>query len=77
MGQVTKICNNMIAGVTTLAVSEALVMGEKLGVDRQILYDVISTSTGRSHIFNNSCPIPGPVPTAASSNEFNPDLPQN
>ncbi|NKC10946.1 MAG: 3-hydroxyisobutyrate dehydrogenase [Gammaproteobacteria bacterium] len=72
MGQVTKICNNMIAGVTTLAVSEALVMGEKLGVDRQILYDVISTSTGRSHIFNNACPMPGPLPCAASSNGFKP-----
>ena len=72
MGQVTKICNNMIAGVTTLAVSEAMVMGEKLGVDRQILYDVISTSTGSSYILNKSCPMPGPVPTSAASNGFKP-----
>ena len=71
-GQVTKICNNMIAGITLLAASEALTMGEKLGVDRKILYDVISTSTGASHIFNNSCPLPGPVPGAASSNDYKP-----
>jgi 3-hydroxyisobutyrate dehydrogenase len=71
-GQVTKICNNMIVGVTMLAASEALVMGEKLGVDRQTLYDVISTSTGASYIFNNSCPLPGPVATSASSNGYKP-----
>ena len=72
MGQVTKICNNMIAGVTTLAVSEAMVMGEKLGVDRQTLYDVISTSTGASYILNNCCSMPGPVPTCPASNDFKP-----
>ena len=72
MGQVTKICNNMLVGVTTLAVSEALVMGEKLGVDRQTLYDVISTSTGSCYMLNKSCPMPGPVPTSPSSNGFKP-----
>jgi len=71
-GQVTKICNNMIAGITLLAASEALTMGEKLGVDRQILYDVISTSTGASFIFNNTCPLPGPVASAASNNNYKP-----
>ena len=50
-----------------LAAAEALVMGEKLGVDRKVLYDVIATSTGRSYSLERSCPIPGPVPTAPSS----------
>jgi 3-hydroxyisobutyrate dehydrogenase len=72
MGQATKICNNMIAGVTFVAVAEAFTLGERLGVDRQVLYDVISTSTGSSHILNNSCPVPGPVPTSAASNGFRP-----
>lgn len=71
-GQVTKICNNMLAGIQTMAVSEAFVMGEKLGVDRKILYDVISTSTGNSYMLSNACPMPGPVPTSASSNGFKP-----
>lgn len=71
-GQVTKICNNMIAGITALAAAEAMTMGEKLGVDRQVLYDVISTSSGASFIFNNACPLAGPVPTAASSNDYKP-----
>ena len=72
MGQVTKICNNMIAGVTIAAVSEAMVMGERLGVDRQVLYDVITTSTGNSYVLEKMCPMPGPVPTSASSNGFKP-----
>ena len=72
LGQVTKICNNMVAGATFVAVSEAFVLGEKLGVTRQTLYDVLSTSTARSTVLNDSCPLPGPVPTAASTNGFKP-----
>jgi 3-hydroxyisobutyrate dehydrogenase len=71
-GQVTKICNNMVAGITALAVAEAFVMGEKLGVQRQTLYDVLSTSTASSVILNKLCPMPGPVPGSASSNGFKP-----
>ena len=71
-GQVTKICNNMVAGVTTLAVAEAFVMGEKLGVSRQTLYDVMSTSSAGSFILSKMCPVPGPVPGSASSNGFKP-----
>lgn len=71
-GQVVKICNNMIAGIITLATSEAFVMGEKLGVDRQVLFDVISTSTGSSRILEGSCPLPGALPGSPSSNAFKP-----
>ena len=71
-GQVVKICNNMIAAIATLATSEAFVMGEKLGVDRQVLFDVISTSTGSSRILEIGCPLPGPLPASPSSNGFKP-----
>lgn len=71
-GQVVKICNNMMAGINVLAICEAFVMGEKLGVDRQVLFDVISTSTGSSWMLEKSCPLPGPVATAASTNGFKP-----
>jgi 3-hydroxyisobutyrate dehydrogenase len=47
-------------------------MGEKLGVDRQTLYDVLSTSTANSVILNRMCPMPGPVAGSASSNGFRP-----
>jgi 3-hydroxyisobutyrate dehydrogenase len=72
LGQVTKICNNMLAGINSLAAAEVMVMGERLGVSRQTLYDVISTSTGRTFIFENSNPMPGVVPTSPSSNDFKP-----
>jgi 3-hydroxyisobutyrate dehydrogenase len=71
-GQVVKICNNMVAGVISLATAEAFVMGEKLGVDRQTLFDVLSTSSASSFILSKMCPMPGPVPTSASSNGFKP-----
>jgi 3-hydroxyisobutyrate dehydrogenase len=71
-GQVTKICNNMVAGITALAVSEAFVLGETLGVGRQTLYDVMSTSSAGSFILSKMCPLPGPVPNAASSNGYKP-----
>lgn len=71
-GQVVKICNNMIAGIVTLATSEAFIMGEKLGVDRQVLFDVISTSTGSSRILEMACPLPGALPGTPSSDGFKP-----
>lgn len=71
-GQATKICNNMLAGINALACSEAMVLGERLGVSADVLYNVISTSSGRSFYFETSNPMPGVVPTAPSSNNFKP-----
>lgn len=71
-GQVVKICNNMIAAIATLATSEAFIMGEKLGVERQVLFDVISTSTGSTRILEMGCPLPGPLLASPSSNDFKP-----
>ncbi|MCH9673928.1 MAG: 3-hydroxyisobutyrate dehydrogenase, partial [Gammaproteobacteria bacterium] len=72
LGQVTKICNNMVAGITTLAVCEAFVMGETLGVDRSVLYDVLSTSSGGSTILKDVNPMPGVIAGAPASNDFKP-----
>jgi 3-hydroxyisobutyrate dehydrogenase len=69
-GQVTKICNNMVAGVTQVALAEAFVLGEALGVERQTLFDVMSTSSANSFVLNNLCPAPGPVKKAPSSNGY-------
>lgn len=71
-GQVTKICNNMVAGIANLAAAEAFVMGEALGVDRKVLYDVLSTSTANSFILEKANPMPGVLPNSASSNGFKP-----
>ena len=71
-GQVTKICNNMIAGITALACSEAFVLGETLGVDRKTLYDVISTSSGNSAVLNMMCPVSGVTNNAPANNDYKP-----
>lgn len=71
-GQVTKICNNMIAGITALACSEAFVLGEALGVDRKTLFDVISTSSGNSAVLNMMCPVSGATEKAPANDGYKP-----
>ncbi len=71
-GQVTKICNNMIAGITALACSEAFVLGETLGVDRKTLFNVISTSSGNSAVLNMMCPVSGVTSNAPANNDYKP-----
>ena len=72
MGQAAKICNNMVAGISFVALSESFVMGEKLGLDRQTLFDVMSTSTANSWVLEHACPAPGPVPASPSSRDYQP-----
>src|SRR4029079_4883397 len=69
-GQVAKICNNMILGVSMIAVSEAFVLGEKLGLSHQALFDVASTSSGQCWSLTSYCPVPGPVPASPANNNY-------
>jgi len=71
-GQVAKICNNMILGVSMIAVSEAFVLGEKLGLSHQALFDVASASSGQCWSLTSYCPVPGPVPASPANNEYKP-----
>ncbi len=71
-GQAAKICNNMILGATMIATCEAFVLGEKLGLTPQALFDVVSTSSGQSWSTTAYCPVPGPVPAAPSNNGYKP-----
>ncbi|MGO2540860.1 MAG: NAD(P)-binding domain-containing protein, partial [Specibacter sp.] len=61
-GQAAKVCNNMILGVSMIAVSEAFVLGEKLGLTHQALYDVAANASGQCWALTTNCPVPGPVP---------------
>ena len=72
MGQAAKICNNMLAGINLVAAAEAMTLGQNLGLDAKVLYDVVTTSTGNSYILQNSCPVPGVVPTAPVNRDFKP-----
>lgn len=71
-GQAVKICNNMILGVHQIAIAEAMVLGERLGLDPQAFFDVVSNSTGASWALTTNCPVPGPVPTSPANNDFKP-----
>ncbi len=71
-GQAAKICNNMILGISMIAVGEAFVLGEKLGLSHQALFDVASTSSGQCWSLTTYCPVPGPVPTSPANNDYKP-----
>lgn len=71
-GQAVKACNNMILAIHQVALSEAMVMSERLGVDPQVFYDVVSNATGSSWSLTKNCPVPGPVPTSPANNDFKP-----
>ena len=71
-GQSAKICNNMILGVTMLATCEAFALADKLGLDRQKMFDVVSTSSGYSWSMNAYCPAPGVGPRSPADNGYQP-----
>jgi 3-hydroxyisobutyrate dehydrogenase len=71
-GQAAKICNNMILGISMIAVGEAFVLAEKLGLSHQALFDVASTSSGQCWALTNYCPVPGPVPASPANNGYKP-----
>jgi len=69
-GQVAKVCNNMILGISMIGVSEAFVLAEKLGLDHQKLFDISSTSSGQCWSITSYCPVPGPVPNSPANKDF-------
>lgn len=71
-GQAAKICNNMILGITMLGTCEAFALADKLGLDRQKMFDVVSTSSGYSWTMNAYCPAPGVGPQSPADNDYKP-----
>ena len=71
-GQSAKICNNMILGATMVATCEAFALADKLGLDREAMFDVVSTSSGYSWSMNAYCPAPGIGPQTPSDNDYIP-----
>lgn len=72
VGQAAKICNNMILGVSMIAISEAFVLGEKLGLSHQALFDVAANASGQCWALTSNCPVPGPVPTSPANRDYAP-----
>ena len=71
-GQAAKLCNNMLLAVQQIAVGEAFVLAEKLGLSAQSLFDVVTGATGNCWAVHTNCPVPGPVPTSPANNGFKP-----
>ena len=69
-GQAAKICNNMVLGISMIAVSEAFVLAEKLGLDAQKLFEISSKSSGQCWSMTSYCPVPGPVPTSPANRDY-------
>lgn len=69
-GQAAKICNNMVLGISMIAVSEAFMLAKRLGLDAQKLFDVASTSSGQCWSLTTYCPVPGPVPTSPANRDY-------
>ena len=71
-GQAAKVCNNMVLAVQQIAIGEAFVLAEKLGLSAQSLFDVITGATGNCWAVHTNCPVPGPVPTSPANKDFKP-----
>ena len=71
-GQSAKICNNMLLGISMIGAGEAFALAEKLGLDQQALFDVISTSSGSCWSVNTYCPVPGVGPQSPADNDYKP-----
>ncbi len=71
-GQAAKICNNMILGISMIAVSEAFNLADALGLERQKLFDIASTASGQCWALTTYCPVPGPVPTSPANRDYKP-----
>ena len=71
-GQAAKICNNMILGISMIAVSEAFALGGKLGLSYQTLFDIASKSSGQCWSLTTYCPVPGPVPGSPANRDYAP-----
>lgn len=72
LGQAAKVCNNMILGISQIAVAEAFVLGERLGLTHQALFEVASNASGQCWALTTNCPVPGPVPTSPANRDYQP-----
>eukprot|EP01127_Copromyxa_protea_P002419 TRINITY_DN12310_c0_g1_i1.p1 TRINITY_DN12310_c0_g1~~TRINITY_DN12310_c0_g1_i1.p1 ORF type:complete len:329 (-),score=101.54 TRINITY_DN12310_c0_g1_i1:23-1009(-) len=70
-GQVVKIANNLVLGISMIGVSEAMNLGVKLGMDPKVLAGVLNTSTARCWSSDTYNPVPGVIPGVPSSNDYN------
>jgi 3-hydroxyisobutyrate dehydrogenase len=71
-GQAAKICNNMILGISMIAVCEGFSLAERLGLAAQTLFDISAKSSGQCWALTSYCPVPGPVPSSPANRDYAP-----
>jgi 3-hydroxyisobutyrate dehydrogenase len=76
-GQAAKICNNMMLAIQMLSVCEGFALADKLGVDRQKLFEISAKASGQCWSLTTYCPVPGPVPTSPSNRDYQPGFTAN
>ncbi len=69
-GQVAKICNNLLLGISMLGVAEAMNLGVALGMEARVLAGVINTSSGRCWSSDTYNPYPGVIENAPASRDY-------
>jgi 3-hydroxyisobutyrate dehydrogenase len=71
-GQVAKICNNMLLGISMVAVSETMALGKKLGLDPQKMFEICSNASGQCWSLTTYCPYPGILPNVPANRDYAP-----
>lgn len=71
-GQAAKICNNMILGISMIAVSEAFTLAEQLGLAPEKLFEVVTNSSGQCWAMSNYTPVPGILDNVPANNHYQP-----
>lgn len=72
MGEVVKVVNNLIAGVSMAVVAEAYNIGMRAGANPKVMFEVISKSSGRCWSHDTNHPFPGVTPASPANNDFTP-----
>lgn len=76
-GQVAKICNNMILGISMIAVSEGFVLAQRLGLDPQKFFEIANSASGQCWSLSTYCPMPGVLENVPAANNFAPGFAAN
>ena len=71
-GQTAKICNNMMLAASMIVTSEAFALADRLGLERQTMFDIVASATGQCWALTSYCPVPGPVPASPANREYQP-----
>ena len=71
-GQAAKVCNNMMLAASMIVTSEAFALADRLGLERQTMFDIVSSATGQCWALTSYCPVPGPVPASPANRDYQP-----